>query len=84
MIYLFAAALCWLLIGQTVTLLLVALMPDKFSTPTGQFAWHWASARVVAWPLVLLFFFFYVLSIPARLVWARQRQVTARHDEQAR
>jgi hypothetical protein len=77
--------LTWLLTGEAVTLMLVALMPEKFQTSAGSFAWWWASARVVAWPLVLLYFLFYVLSIPARLVWARQRQATGtQHNEQAR
>lgn len=62
-------ALGWLLVGEVIACFTAVLLPASLQRG-GQFAWHWASARVLAWPLVLAVGVFYALSIPVRRVHA--------------
>ncbi|MBI3654057.1 MAG: hypothetical protein HY231_23755 [Acidobacteria bacterium] len=63
----------WLCTGEVLALFTALLLPQSFTDKQGRFAWYWVSARVLLWPLVLLFGFFYALSLPVRLVLERVR-----------
>ncbi len=63
----------YLVVGEAVAAFSAVLLPTSLLDARGGFAWYWASLRVLLWPAVILFVFFFALSIPVRFVHQRVR-----------